>query len=271
MSCLWECSPLKWSRWNTTGKVSSLRAMLIYGKTELWRALGFPIPVKVKSAHTPQAFVRYGTTSLPFSSNYGHPSSLPDLLTWRGMLIEMSGHFSQCVPPAGVARDADGVVIRLNFIFQLLLLPYFFTNGGLQQAVGGDGAVPEEPVEVGIHRKEHRLQNMSDHRLRVFHLFLHYLLTLFTALWHVFSTRTVWEATTTPCPNAKPKIGGREQQSHNPCCFGLAEQWKKGSTQFSWEHQPVMDCSCHSPFLPARMAESGSEVAGKAEMIAGFH
>lgn len=82
------------------------------------------------------------------------------------MLIEMSGHFGQCVPPAGVARDVDGVVIRLNFIFQLLFLPYFFTNGGLQQAVGGDGAVPEEPVEVGIHRKEHRLQNMSDHRLK---------------------------------------------------------------------------------------------------------
>jgi len=82
------------------------------------------------------------------------------------MLIEMSGHFSQCVPPAGVARDADGVVVRLNFIFQLLLLPYFFANGGLQQAVGGDGAVPEEPVEIGIHRKEYRLQNMSDHRLK---------------------------------------------------------------------------------------------------------
>lgn len=73
------------------------------------------------------------------------------------MLIEMSGHFGQCVPPAGVARDVDGVVICLNFIFQLLFLSYFFTNGGLQQAVGGDGAVPEEPVEVGIHRKEHRL------------------------------------------------------------------------------------------------------------------
>lgn len=128
--------------------------------------LGLPIQDKVRSTHTPQALVHYGTPSLPFSSNYSHPSSLPDLLTWRGTLIEMSGHFSQCVPPAGVARDADGVFILLNFIFQLLLLPYFFTNGGLQQAVGGDGAVPEEPVEVGIHGKEHRLQNTSNHRLK---------------------------------------------------------------------------------------------------------
>lgn len=125
-----------------------------------------PIPVKVKWTRTPPAFVHYGTHFLSFSSNYGHLSSLPDLLTWRGMLIEMSGHFGQCVPSAGVARDADGVVICLNFIFQLFLLPYFFTNGGLQQAVGGDGAVPEESIEVGIHRKEHRLQNTSDHRLK---------------------------------------------------------------------------------------------------------
>lgn len=123
--------------------------------------LGLPTQDKVRSTDTPQAFVHYGTSSLSFSSKYRHPSSLPDLLTWRGTLIEMSGHFSQCVPPAGVARDADGVFILLNFIFQLLLLPYFFTNGGLQQAVGGDGAVPEEPVEVGIHGKEHRLQNTS--------------------------------------------------------------------------------------------------------------
>lgn len=82
------------------------------------------------------------------------------------MLIEMGGHFCQGVPPAGVARDADGVVICLNFIFQLLLLPHFLTDGGLQQAVRGDGAVPEEPVEVGIHREEHRLENMPDHRLQ---------------------------------------------------------------------------------------------------------
>lgn len=82
------------------------------------------------------------------------------------MLIEMSGDFSQRVPPAGVAGDADGVVVRLNFVFQLLLLPYFFANGGLQQAVGGDGAVPKEPIEVGIHRKEHRLQKTSVHRLK---------------------------------------------------------------------------------------------------------
>lgn len=172
MSCLWEWSPLKWSRWNTTVQCLFLKghAYLQKHRTVEGRVqtsfLGLPIPVKVKSAHTPQAFVRYGTPSLSFSSNYGHASPLPDLLTWRGMLIEMSGHFGQCVPPAGVARDVDGVVICLNFIFQLLFLSYVFTNGGLQQAVGGDGAVPEEPVEVGIHRKEHRLQNMSDHRLK---------------------------------------------------------------------------------------------------------
>lgn len=82
------------------------------------------------------------------------------------MLIEMGGHFSQGVPPAGVAGDADGVVIRLNFIFQLLLLPHFLTDGCLQQAVRGDGTVPEEPIEVGIHREEHRLENMPDHRLQ---------------------------------------------------------------------------------------------------------
>lgn len=135
------------------------------GGQSIGRSSG-PVPVKVKWTHTPRAFDHCGTHFLSFSSNYGHPSSLPDLLTWRGMLIEMSGHFGQCVPSAGVARDADGVVICLNFIFQLLLLPYFFTNGGLQQTVGGDGAVPEESIEVGIHRKEHRLQNTSDHRLK---------------------------------------------------------------------------------------------------------
>lgn len=78
----------------------------------------------------------------------------------------MGGHFSQGVPPAGVARDADGVVICLNFIFQLLLLPHFLTDGGLQEAVRGDGAVPEEPVEVGVHREEHRLENMPKNRLQ---------------------------------------------------------------------------------------------------------
>lgn len=42
-------------------------------------------------------------------------------------------------------------------------------------------------------------------------------------------------------------------------------------TQFSLKHTPVMDYSCHSPFLPAKTVESDSEVAGKAEMIVGFH
>lgn len=74
------------------------------------------------------------------------------------------------------------------------------------------------------------------------------------------------------CPNAKQNIGGREQKSQPPLLWiGRTMKKKRSKTEFSREHQPVMDCLCHSPFLPARVAESGSEVAGKAEMIAGFH
>lgn len=74
-------------------------------------------------------------------------------------------------------------------------------------------------------------------------------------------------------PNAKQNIGGREQKSQPPLLWidRTMKKKKRSNTEFSREHQPVMDCLCHSPFLPARMAESGSEVAGKAEMIAGFH
>lgn len=61
--------------------------------------------------------------------------------------------------------------------------------------------------------------------------------------------------------------------------FRSTEQFKnkqenpqqKRQLQFSLEHPPVMDYSHHSPFLSAKMVESDSEVAGKAEMIAGFH
>lgn len=121
----------------------------------------------------------------------------------------MGGHFSQGVSPAGVAGDADGVVICLNFIFQLLLLPHFLTDGGLQQAVWGDGAVPEEPVEVGIHREEHRLENMPDHRLQS--LFL--ISALPFNILHNSSVGILFERLCDTMPNAKQNIGGREQKS----------------------------------------------------------
>ncbi len=37
------------------------------------------------------------------------------------------------------------------------------TYGGLQQAVGGDGSVPQEPVQAGLHRAHHMLRKGGRH------------------------------------------------------------------------------------------------------------
>lgn len=72
MSCLWECSPLKWSRWNTTVQCLFLKGHAylqkhgtVEGRVQT-SFLGLPISVKVKSAHTPRHLSAMALLLCPF-------------------------------------------------------------------------------------------------------------------------------------------------------------------------------------------------------------
>lgn len=58
------------------------------------------------------------------------------------------------MPPDRAARQGS---LRLWLLLQALALPDLLTDGRVQQAAGGDRAMPEHAIAVGVHRKEQGL------------------------------------------------------------------------------------------------------------------
>lgn len=81
-------------------------------------------------------------------------------LTWWGTLIKMCRDFSQRVPSACIDRGTNWVE-GFDLLFQFLILPDFLTDGGFQEAVWRDWAIPKKAVEVWIHGKEERLKGQK--------------------------------------------------------------------------------------------------------------
>lgn len=66
----------------------------------------------------------------------------------------MGGDLSQRVPPARAARQG---LLGLLLLVQARAQPGFLADGRVQKAAGGDGAVLEYSVAVGIHWEEEGL------------------------------------------------------------------------------------------------------------------
>lgn len=80
------------------------------------------------------------------------------ILTWRVALVETGGDLSQSVS----ARRGGGRKKGTEALSGLLLLQvpgsHLLADAGFQQAVGRNGAVPQESVQTGLHWKHHPLK-----------------------------------------------------------------------------------------------------------------
>lgn len=80
------------------------------------------------------------------------------ILTWGAALVETGRHLGQGVSAGG----GGGREKRPGSLRYLLLLQvpgsHFFADAGLQQAVGWDGAVPQQSVQTGLRWKHHALK-----------------------------------------------------------------------------------------------------------------
>jgi hypothetical protein len=77
-----------------------------------------------------------------------------ETLTGRDKWREVGRDLGQCVPAAGAARQG---LLSLMLLLQARALPGLLTDGRVQQATGGDGAVLEHSITAGIHREEQGL------------------------------------------------------------------------------------------------------------------
>ena len=73
--------------------------------------------------------------------------------------MEASGHLGQRVSPGGGGGEAHGSGGPASLLLLLQVMrPHLLADAGLQQAGGGDGAVPQQPVQAGLHWKHHSLE-----------------------------------------------------------------------------------------------------------------
>lgn len=72
--------------------------------------------------------------------------------------METGGDLSQSVSAGGGGGRKKGT----NGLCRLLLLQvpgsHLLTDAGFQQAIGRNGAVPQQSVKTGLHRKHHPLK-----------------------------------------------------------------------------------------------------------------
>lgn len=75
--------------------------------------------------------------------------------------MEASGDFGEGVSARGGAWELWGRGMQGHFLFFQVPWSHLFTDGGLQQAVGGNGAIPQQPIETGLHWAHHPLKQTS--------------------------------------------------------------------------------------------------------------
>lgn len=77
--------------------------------------------------------------------------------------MESSGDLCKRVPSGGGAGQMGQLDLKHPLFLVQVMRSHLLTYGGLQQAVGGDGSVPQEPVQAGLHRAHHTLKKGGRH------------------------------------------------------------------------------------------------------------
>lgn len=73
--------------------------------------------------------------------------------------MEAGGDLSQGVSAGRGGGWEEGPECLRGLLLLQVSGPHLLADAGLQQAVGGNGAVPEQPVQTGLHREHHPLRN----------------------------------------------------------------------------------------------------------------
>ncbi len=77
--------------------------------------------------------------------------------------MESSGDLCKRVPSGGGAEQMGQLDLQHPLFLIQVMRSNLLTYGGLQQAVGGDGSVPQEPIQAGLHRAHHTLRKGGRH------------------------------------------------------------------------------------------------------------
>lgn len=72
--------------------------------------------------------------------------------------MEAGRHLSQSVSAGGGGGREQGAESLRCLLLLQVPGPHFLADARLQQAVGGNGAVPEQSVQAGFHWKHHTLK-----------------------------------------------------------------------------------------------------------------
>lgn len=77
--------------------------------------------------------------------------------------MESSRDLCKRVPSGGGAGQVGWLDLQHPLFLLQVMRSHLLANGSLQQAVGGDGSVPQEPVQAGLHRAHHALRKGGRH------------------------------------------------------------------------------------------------------------
>ncbi len=91
-----------------------------------------------------------------------YPNNNISLTRWIA-LVESSGDLCKRVPSGGGVEQMGQLDLQPPLFLVQVMRSNLLTYGGLQQAVGGDGSVPQEPVQAGLHRAHHTLRKGGRH------------------------------------------------------------------------------------------------------------
>ena len=88
----------------------------------------------------------------------GACACLSVVLTRGVALVDVGGDLRQRVSAGGGGRGERRGGALSGFLLLQVCRTNLLADAGLQQAVGGDGATPEQPVQTGLHREHHALE-----------------------------------------------------------------------------------------------------------------
>lgn len=84
------------------------------------------------------------------------------ILTWRVALMEAGRDFGQSVSAGGGGGWKKGPESLRCLLLLQVSGSYFLADARLQQTVGWNRAVPEQPVQAGLHWEHHTLKSRNE-------------------------------------------------------------------------------------------------------------